>query len=668
MCLWLPDWPLQNLRAARPELRGQPLAVCVEDGPRGRRVRYCSAEAAARGVRPGMPVAEAVSVTRESAGGERGTGDREPGATPRGASALTPHPSTLNFRAARREPRPPVARSLANPESRIPNPESFLHLAAHDPQADRAALLELAAWCEQFSPLVGLEEAEHAECLLLDITGLGPLFGGERRLVALALERLAERGYQARAAVAETVGAAWALAHFRGESRAEGSSTKSEVGSRRSEQGEQGSGNGEPGATPRGASALNPHPSTLNLSEARREPRPPELRSGQETTPQQEHAPSAINNQQSTISNPHSLSSLPLAALRLSPKLVAVFRELGIERIGQLEQLPRASLAVRFGEEPARRLDQLHGASAEPIVAHRPLLRPAASWCFEHPTTHSDVVEHVLDQLLDRVAGQLAARDHGATELACRFSCEGRQSLEIKVSFFQPTAHARHWRELARLQLERRRLPAPVSEIHVEATATDRLVWRQQDLLAAGGGNTARELGNLINRLINRLGRETASRVALQPQAQPERAYRLTPLTATARRVAGRSVRSSGGRGSRRAGTKSSPETAAWQDSGPARGAGSKFGPQDRPLRLYQPPQPVSAVAVAPAGLPARFTWRGQDYVLARHWGPERIQTGWWQGRSIERDYYRVETTTGGRFWIFRRLTDRRWFLHGEFA
>ena len=46
-----------------------------------------------------------------------------------------------------------------------------IHLEEYQPAADRAALELLAQWCEEFSPIVGLEDAEHPESLLLDITG-----------------------------------------------------------------------------------------------------------------------------------------------------------------------------------------------------------------------------------------------------------------------------------------------------------------------------------------------------------------------------------------------------------------------------------------------------------------------------------------------------------------
>jgi protein ImuB len=53
--------------------------------------------------------------------------------------------------------------------------------------------------------------------------------------------------------------------------------------------------------------------------------------------------------------------------------------------------------------------------------------------------------------------------------------------------------------------------------------------------------------------------------------------------------------------------------------------------------------------------------------VVAAH-GPERIETAWWRGPIVRRDYYVVETDSGERFWVFRRLKDGAWFLHGVFA
>jgi protein ImuB len=106
---------------------------------------------------------------------------------------------------------------------------------------------------------------------------------------------------------------------------------------------------------------------------------------------------------------------------------------------------------------------------------------------------------------------------------------------------------------------------------------------------------------------------------------------------------------------------------------------------------LADRPVPISVISVVPAGPPAQFHFDGVDYRIARSWGPERIETGWWRAGNrgsasgtparpspesrvpnpafgIRRDYYRIETTSGHRFWLFRRLADTRWFLHGEFG
>jgi protein ImuB len=68
-----------------------------------------------------------------------------------------------------------------------------------------------------------------------------------------------------------------------------------------------------------------------------------------------------------------------------------------------------------------------------------------------------------------------------------------------------------------------------------------------------------------------------------------------------------------------------------------------------------------------PDGPPLRFSARAREHRIAATWGPERIETGWWRGRPVGRDYYCVETQSGRRFWLFRRLRDDKWFLHGTF-
>jgi protein ImuB len=84
-------------------------------------------------------------------------------------------------------------------------------------------------------------------------------------------------------------------------------------------------------------------------------------------------------------------------------------------------------------------------------------------------------------------------------------------------------------------------------------------------------------------------------------------------------------------------------------------------------MRLLAPPRPIEVASPGPGGPPVEFHWRGRRQVVARHWGPERIETGWWRRGLVRRDYYRVETTEGRRFWLFRDLAGGAWYLHGSF-
>jgi protein ImuB len=80
-------------------------------------------------------------------------------------------------------------------------------------------------------------------------------------------------------------------------------------------------------------------------------------------------------------------------------------------------------------------------------------------------------------------------------------------------------------------------------------------------------------------------------------------------------------------------------------------------------------------IAVVPDGPPVRFRLGGVVHTVATAHGPERIETAWWRGPTVRRDYYIVETESGARFWLFRRLggrargpRDSGWYLHGVFA
>ncbi len=82
------------------------------------------------------------------------------------------------------------------------------------PAEDRRGLERLALWCNRFTPCCTVDGADG---LLLDIAGADHLFGGEAAMAAEVEARLAGLGFGARTGLADTPGAAWALARFGGE-------------------------------------------------------------------------------------------------------------------------------------------------------------------------------------------------------------------------------------------------------------------------------------------------------------------------------------------------------------------------------------------------------------------------------------------------------------------
>ena len=75
-------------------------------------------------------------------------------------------------------------------------------------------------------------------------------------------------------------------------------------------------------------------------------------------------------------------------------------------------------------------------------------------------------------------------------------------------------------------------------------------------------------------------------------------------------------------------------------------------------MLLYPEPQPIEVTSVAPDGPPQLVWLAGRRERITAHWGPERIETLWWRGPTVRRDYYRIVTEAGSQQWIFRSLAD----------
>ena len=177
-CLWIPQWPLQRLIAKQPQMATAPIVLQGVDARQESRVIVCSAQASELGVRQGMPLMEAswllehASQHRSRSTASRRTSTRQ--AASRQASFLS---ESVPQNRSQRD-RSPFCAST---------PQWYLEDS--DPELDRDALLGLAQWCEQFSPLVGCEPegigpTGRQRCLdgtlFLDATPVASLFGGER--------------------------------------------------------------------------------------------------------------------------------------------------------------------------------------------------------------------------------------------------------------------------------------------------------------------------------------------------------------------------------------------------------------------------------------------------------------------------------------------------------
>ena len=335
---------------------------------------------------------------------------------------------------------------------------------------------------------------------------------------------------------------------------------------------------------------------------------------------------------------------LPVAALRLPPDTVAALRRLGFDRVGDLARVPRPSLVRRFGPGVALRLDQLAGRVREPIVPLVPVDALQHRIAFIEPLLTADALSAAIGHLVPPLCARMEAAGQGARRLDLMFERVDGAVQAVRVGTARPARDPRH---LARLLDERLEEVDPglgIEAMRLVVALAEPLRWEQGDTLAAPmHGIAAASLAALVDRLSNRLGAGQVYRACPAESDVPERAVMRVPALAP-------------------------PGAATWPlaaDGGPA------------PLRLFDPPRPVDALALLPDDPPAAFTWRRRRHVIRHADGPERIYGEWWR-RDAEmlavRDYFQVEDEDGNRFWLFRQGDGQdpatgglRWFLHAVF-
>jgi protein ImuB len=334
------------------------------------------------------------------------------------------------------------------------------------------------------------------------------------------------------------------------------------------------------------------------------------------------------------------LSALPVVALRIRPEIAATLRRLGIETIGELEALPRAPLARRFGQDVLLRLDQAFGRQREPIGPIEIPERVKVRRKFPEPISTPEQLTRVIEVLVVEFCNALAARHESARRLDLVFQRIDRSFASIRIGTAAPTHGAKHLTKLLLQRLETIDPGFGIEEAVLSAPLTQAL---EPDQLASAvtDGKGADDLPMLIDNLANRIGTEHLYRFEPVESDVPERSVRTVAALAPS-------------------------ASTSWPSEWP------------RPVRMLERREQVEALALLPDHAPAQFTWRGKRHRIARADGPERVFGEWWRSDNeiaSVRDYFQVEDEQGRRFWLFRagdgedpNTGSQRWWLHGMFG
>lgn len=496
-----------------------------------------------------------------------------------------------------------LAMSLADARAIQPN----LAAVEAEPEEDARTLDAIAAWCERFTPVVVIDAPDG---LFLDVTGCGHLFGGEAALRDQIVTRLAAQGFAARAALAPTPGAAWALVRY-----AQNPSPPV-----------RGRGQGE------GGRANN------QTSDRRSAPRPP---------------PPSPHGRGGDAFLLAALAPLPVEALRLEEASAALLRRLGLKTIGQILNAPRAPFAARAGQRAMLRLDQALGRAPEALTPRRPPPPVFALRRFLEPLFTLETILTATEHLCGDILEKLDIRGAGARRCVLHlFGVDGRdRAIEIGVS--RPEREVKALLRLFREKLDRaaENLDA---EFGIEAARLDvvqlqRIENAPRALVAVEEAQAnAEKITSLIDILSARLGPKRVLRAKFNDTHQPENAGGWRPAL-----------------------TEHLPPCE--EGAGGGGRCATRDGAPRRPLTLFSRAQPIDAIATVPDGPPIRFRWRRVLREVVRAEGPERIG-GDWLGGTLTRDYYRVEDKDGRRYWLYREGLygegdeAPRWYVQGLFS
>jgi protein ImuB len=312
------------------------------------------------------------------------------------------------------------------------------------------------------------------------------------------------------------------------------------------------------------------------------------------------------------------LAATPLAHLELDPKLHKSLCGMGLRVLGDLLRLPRDGLSRRLGRELLQDLDRALGRSPDPRTPFVPPVRFHEQIALPAEVQEVEALLFAVQRLVSGLAGRLQGCGGGVQQLELRLIHRQEQVTCVFIGLAAPARDAVRLLGLVRERMERLSLPAPVEEVALIAGHILPFAESNRDLFARHGEQEDDWLA-LLERLHARLGEEAVRGLYAVAEHRPERAW-CDDIPGQVRAV---------------------PRFAA------------------RPVWLLPAPLPLKAHRNRP--------WFHGALELEP--GRERIESGWWDGGDISRDYFVARNPHGVRLWLFREARgERGWYLHGIFG
>ena len=327
------------------------------------------------------------------------------------------------------------------------------------------------------------------------------------------------------------------------------------------------------------------------------------------------------------------MAKLPIACTAWDADHLQTLRSMGVTRVGELLRLPRAGLARRLGTDAVRDLDIALARQPAPRRAFVPRERFRERCDFETEIENVAYLEKALEPLIARCAQFLRERQAGVQALRLKLRHRAGPATRVHLGLASITSERRRLMDVLTQKLARLELKAPVRGMELISGSLQPLSAGSLDAFAGLAGTGGRDTApQLVERLRARLGEDVVYGVVSFPEHRPEAAWRRVHDLSFA---STRSVRA-----------QESPQ-----------------GEMPRPVWLLDEPTP----------LPQQEAQPHQGGLILEQ-GPERIESGWWDGRGVARDYYVARQCGGARpshgakLWIFQERQSKRWFLHGMFA